>query len=89
MKCVRFLVKLLIIIGALNWGLVGFFQYDAIADLFNGMASTGARVAYAIIGLAGLFKLVRMFGCCKSSCNSGCKCGPNCNCCSTKKDWKN
>ncbi|HEY4255421.1 MAG TPA: DUF378 domain-containing protein [Chlamydiales bacterium] len=83
MKCVKLLVKVLLIVGALNWGLVGFFQYDAVADLFGGVASTGARVVYSLVGLAGLFKLSRIF----CGCSSCCKCGPNCNCgCSSKKN---
>ena len=86
MKLVRFLAKLLVILGAINWGLVGFFQYDAVANFFGGMASTSARFVYGIIGLAGLYKLIRWF-CCGKSCG---KCGPGCGCgcCSKKTDWK-
>jgi uncharacterized protein len=82
MGCLRFLIKLLVIVGALNWGLVGFFQYDAVADLFGGMSSTGARVIYSLVGLAGLYKVCCIF--CR--CSSGCKCGPGCNCCSKKNN---
>lgn len=47
----------LIIIGALNWGLVGFFQFDLVAFLFGGMGSWISRVIYAIIGIAGIYSL--------------------------------
>src|SRR5690348_3034480 len=55
MKVIRFIAMLLIVIGALNWGLVGFFQYDVIADIFGGMQMMAARVVYALVGLAGLY----------------------------------
>ena len=47
----------LIIIGAINWGLVGFFQLDLVAVLFGGMGSWLSRIIYAVIGLAGLYAL--------------------------------
>jgi uncharacterized membrane protein YuzA (DUF378 family) len=46
------------VIGALNWGLVGFFNWDLIRAIFGNSASTDSsafsRVLYAIVGLAGL-----------------------------------
>jgi uncharacterized membrane protein YuzA (DUF378 family) len=47
----------LIIIGAINWGLVGFFQFDLVAAIFGGMSSWVSRVIYALVGLAGLYAL--------------------------------
>ena len=47
----------LLVIGAINWGLVGFFQFDLIAAIFGGMSSWVSRVIYALIGLAGLYSL--------------------------------
>ena len=46
-----------LIIGAINWGLVGFFQFDLVAMLFGGMGAWFSRVIYAIIGIAGLYCL--------------------------------
>ncbi|MDR2940203.1 MAG: DUF378 domain-containing protein [Clostridiales bacterium] len=46
----------LIIIGAINWGLVGFFRFDLIATLF-GEATMLSRIIYALVGLAGLYAL--------------------------------
>jgi uncharacterized protein len=77
MKFLRMIVKLLIIVGALNWGLVGFFKYNLVADLFGGETAMMARVIFALVGLAGLFSL----GCfCQKCC---CSCG--CSICGTKK----
>jgi len=47
----------LIVLGAINWGLIGFFQFDLVAAIFGGMSSWVARVIYALIGLSGLYAL--------------------------------
>jgi len=47
----------LIVIGAINWGLVGFFQFDLIAAIFGGMSSWVSRIIYALVGLSGLYAL--------------------------------
>jgi len=47
----------LAIIGAINWGLIGFFRFDLVAFLFNGQASAISRVIYALVGLAGLYAI--------------------------------
>ena len=47
----------LVIIGAINWGLVGFFQFDLIAAIFGGMSTWVSRIIYALIGLSGLYAL--------------------------------
>ena len=68
MKCLNFLALLLIVIGALNWGLWGFFQFDIVAWLCGGNTTWPARFAYAILGLAGVWSL-GFFGKCKSICS--------------------
>jgi len=45
----------LVIIGAINWGLIGFFSFDLIATLFG--ATFFSKLLYSIIGLAGLYTL--------------------------------
>ncbi|MDR1642318.1 MAG: DUF378 domain-containing protein [Clostridiales bacterium] len=47
----------LAVIGAINWGLVGFFRFDLIAAIFGGSTSWVSRIIYALIGLAGLYSL--------------------------------
>ncbi len=48
---------ILIIIGAINWGLIGFFRFDLIASLF-GQLSAISRIIYAIVGIAGIYSLI-------------------------------
>jgi uncharacterized protein len=52
-KPVDVVAYVLIIIGALNWGLVGFFNFNLVAWLF-GEATTISRIIYALVGLAGM-----------------------------------
>ncbi len=61
MKFIRFIVLLLVIIGALNWGLWGFFQYDVIQDVIGSDTSALARIIYSIIGLAGIWGISFFF----------------------------
>lgn len=44
------------IIGAVNWGLIGFFDFDLVAFLFGTM-SWFSRIVYALVGLSGLYLL--------------------------------
>ena len=44
----------LVVVGAVNWGLVGLAQFDLVATLFGGSASIISRVVYSLVGLAGL-----------------------------------
>ena len=44
---------LLSIIGSLNWGLIGLFQFDLVAWLFGGQDALLSRIVYALVGLAG------------------------------------
>ena len=52
---------LLVIIGAVNWGLVGIFQFDLVAWLFGGQGALLSRIIYTIIGLAGLWCISFLF----------------------------
>ncbi len=74
MKAIRSIAMLLMIIGSLNWGLIGFFQYDLISDLFGGMSSGAARFIYAIVGLAGLYGIGMLCHCCKCCHSGSCSC---------------
>jgi len=51
------LATLLVIAGALNWGLWGFFQFDFVAWIAHGNTNALARFIYAIIGLAGVWSI--------------------------------
>ena len=52
---------LLVIIGAVNWGLVGIFQFDLVAWLFGGQDALLSRIVYALVGLAGLWCISLLF----------------------------
>ncbi|MEK4538625.1 DUF378 domain-containing protein [Peribacillus sp. FSL K6-1552] len=49
------------IIGAVNWGLIGFFQFDLVAAIFGGQDAALARIVYGIVGIAGLINLGLLF----------------------------
>ncbi len=44
------------IIGAINWGLIGFFRFDLVAFLFGSMTLL-SRIIYAVVGIAGLYMI--------------------------------
>lgn len=51
----------LVIIGALNWLLVGLFQYDLVASIFGGAGAVVARIIYSLVGIAGLWCISLLF----------------------------
>lgn len=52
---------ILSIIGSLNWGLVGLFQFDLVAWLFGGSSSLISRIIYTVIALAGIWCISLLF----------------------------
>lgn len=52
---------ILVIIGALNWLLVGLFQFDAVAWICGGQTAVLSRIIYAIVGVAGLWSISLLF----------------------------
>lgn len=56
------LALILVIIGALNWGLIGLFQFDLVATLFNGADSLMSRIVYTLVGLAGIYAIKFLVG---------------------------
>ena len=54
---------LLLIIGGVNWGLVGVFQFDLVATIFGGSSELLARVVYSVVGLCALYILALSMGC--------------------------
>lgn len=55
-----YILLTLVIIGAVNWGLIGFFRFDLIAFIFGDM-SWLSRIIYAIVGIGGIY-LISLFG---------------------------
>ena len=56
MKALDYTLLTLVIIGAVNWGLIGIFQFDLVAFIFGNM-SWISRIVYALVGLSGLYML--------------------------------
>jgi len=50
-----------VIIGALNWLLIGLFQYDLVAGIFMGATSIASKIVYTIVGLSGLYSISLLF----------------------------
>jgi len=67
MKLIHFLALVLTLVGAINWGLWGFFQFDLVAWLAHGNTTWLARFIYAVVGLGGVWSL-RLLGKCKEIC---------------------
>lgn len=59
-KSLRIIVLILLVIGGLNWGLVGFFDFDLVAAAFGAM-SIASRVVYGIVGIAAIVGLIDLF----------------------------
>ena len=56
MKALDYTILTLVIIGAINWGLIGFLQFDLVRVLFGDM-SIMSRIVYALIGISGLYAI--------------------------------
>ncbi len=52
---------ILVIIGALNWGLVGLFSFDLVAWAFGGSTAIISRIIYTVIALAGVWCISLLF----------------------------
>jgi uncharacterized membrane protein YuzA (DUF378 family) len=71
-KCIVCKIAMLVvIIGALNWGAIAFFQTDLVLRLLG--PGQAARIVYGVVGVAGLMALVNLLGfrcpCCKKDGN--------------------
>ena len=55
------LALVLVIIGAINWGLIGIFQFDLVAWLFGGMDSILSRIVYTLVGVGGIWSFSLLF----------------------------
>ena len=66
MRVIHWIALILVIVGALNWGMVGFFQIDVIGSIFGGASAGVSRIIFALVGLAGIwcFSLFKILACC-------------------------
>lgn len=56
----RYLLKPLVLIGGLNWGLIGLFNFNLVTYLF-GIGTTFTHIVYSVIGIAALIMIIMMF----------------------------
>ncbi len=52
---------ILVVIGALNWGSIGLFQFDIVAWIFGGQGAILSRIIYTLVALAGIWCLSLLF----------------------------
>ena len=60
MKVIDRIALLLIIIGAINWGLIALFRFDLVAAIFGEM-TVWSRIVYGLVGLSGLWGIKLLF----------------------------
>lgn len=54
MKTLQVIALSVMIIGALNWGLIGLFNFDLVATIFGGTTAIGSKIVYILVGICGL-----------------------------------
>lgn len=59
-KYLDYTALVLTIVGAVNWGLIGFFKFDLVAWLFGSLTLL-SRIIYALVGISGLY-CISLFG---------------------------
>lgn len=60
---------ILTIIGGLNWGLIGIFQFDLVAWIFGGQSGIISRIIYTLVALGAIWCISLLFG--DMSCRNG------------------
>lgn len=60
MKALNIVTLILVIVGGLNWGLVGVANFDLVATIF-GAGSVLARIVYVLVGLSAVWQIVPLF----------------------------
>lgn len=60
MRVLNTITLVLLIVGGLNWGLVGLFDFDLVATIFGEMSPL-SRIVYSLVGLSALWQLVPLF----------------------------
>lgn len=60
MKIIDKVAQVLVIIGAINWGLIALFRFDLVAAIFGDMTVL-ARIVYGLVGISGLWAIRLLF----------------------------
>lgn len=58
MSVVRKIALVILIVGALNWGLIGLFDFNLVGFLFDGISEIISRIIYSLVGVAGIVSIV-------------------------------
>ena len=58
MRIANIIAYILVIVGAVNWGLFGLFNFNLVSTIFAGARSVGAVITYSIIALAALWLIL-------------------------------
>jgi uncharacterized membrane protein YuzA (DUF378 family) len=61
LKSIEWVALILVVVGAVNWGLVGIAQFDLVAALLGGSSAMASRIVYTLVGLAGVSLLALRF----------------------------
>lgn len=61
MKILFKIALVLVIIGALNWGLIGIFNFNLVSFLFDDMSTVISKIIYIIVGVSGLISIISLF----------------------------
>ena len=60
MKTVDTIALILVIVGAINWGLIGLFKFNLVETLFGGFSAL-SRIIYSLVGISGLWSIKLIF----------------------------
>ncbi|MHB8762046.1 MAG: DUF378 domain-containing protein [Coriobacteriia bacterium] len=61
MNALDWIALTLLVVGGVNWGLVGLFQFDLVAEIFGGQSAMLSRIVYTLVGLSAVFVAVDAF----------------------------
>jgi uncharacterized membrane protein YuzA (DUF378 family) len=59
MKTMDVVAAVLLVIGGLNWGLVGLFQFDLVAAIFGGQNGVISRIVYSLVGICAVYQALQ------------------------------
>ena len=61
MSIVRKIALVILIIGGLNWGLIGLFDFNLVGFLFDGISEMISKIIYVLVGVGGLVSIITLF----------------------------
>lgn len=61
MNILQRIALIVVIIGALNWGLIGLFNFNLVAFIFDNLSTVVTRIIYSLVGVAGIICISALF----------------------------